>query len=220
MTNIHGASQDRRNEDRRSEDRRSEDRRRRDMLRSNAEHRIKGGTAPSVGNGTLGVDALELLYRRASNPEFAADALKLLHELQTHQVELDLLFEQLQYSEADLAEELAHYRALYDLLPVPCLVVDTGGLIIERNRAAIALFGHRDARQAEHQLYDLLAPSSRAAVTAVMQALETSQSEGSCVAELAGDHGDGKCYTIKVSPGPSDDLILMTLAPSPVASSS
>lgn len=220
MTDIQGVSQDRRSEDRRCEDRRSADRRRRDTLRSSAESRIKGGTAPSVGNGTLGVDALELLYRRASNPEFAADAIKLLHELQTHQVELDLLFEQLQSSESELTEELAHYRALYDLLPVPCLVMNTGGRVVERNRAAIALFGHRDARLAEHQFYDLLAPSSRTTVTAMMEALEASRSEQSCLAELAGDRGNGQYFTLKAVLGPSEALVVMTLLPTPAVPNS
>lgn len=199
MTYIQGVSRDRRSA----------------MLRVNAEQLIECGTAPSAGKGTLGVDALALLYHRASNPDFAVDALKLLHELQTHQVELDLLFEQLQSSESELTEELAYYRALYDLLPVPCLVINFEGRVVERNRAAMALFGHRDECLAEYQLYNLLASSSRTTVRAMMEALEASRSEQSCVAKLAGDCGNAQQFALTAAPGPSEALVVMTLSPIP-----
>ncbi|OZB14247.1 MAG: hypothetical protein B7X58_08195, partial [Marinobacter sp. 34-60-7] len=89
-----------------------------EQLRRNARHLLDQGASPRLRSGTLGVDALQLLYQRASEPESAADALRLLHELQTFQVELDLMYQQLQANEQDLTEELAHYRSLYDLAPV------------------------------------------------------------------------------------------------------
>lgn len=51
------------------------------QLRLNAEALIHAGAArvAEIGGGALGVEALTLLYRRASDPDFAADALKLLH---------------------------------------------------------------------------------------------------------------------------------------------
>jgi len=190
--------------------------RRRSSLRLNAEQLVHSGAAPSASQAVLGVDVLELLYRRASNPEFAPDALKLLHELQTHQVELDLVFDQLMASETELAEQLAHYRALYDEAPVPYLVVDTGGRIVEHNQAAKTLFGHRVESLAEHHLSDLVASSSRAALVTMMQALETSDSEASCVAKLSSDLDDGHYRTLTARPGPSTDLILVALSAAPV----
>lgn len=112
-----------------------------EQLRRDARHLLDHGASPKIRSGTLGVDALQLLYQRASEPESAADALKLLHELQTFQVELDLMYQQLQANEHDLTEELAHYRSLYDQAPVAYLVVDSLGGIIESNRAAVALLG-------------------------------------------------------------------------------
>ena len=52
-----------------------------DRLRSSAEELIAKGGTPVVRGGALSVDALTLLYKRASVPESGADALKLLHEL-------------------------------------------------------------------------------------------------------------------------------------------
>jgi hypothetical protein len=63
------------------------------QLRQKAETRISGGNAPATKGWTLGAASLMLLHRLASNPDTASDALKLLHELQVHQVELDLQHE-------------------------------------------------------------------------------------------------------------------------------
>lgn len=186
------------------------------QLRFEAEALIHDGSAPSLGGGALGVDALELLYRRASNPEFAADALKLLHELQTHQVELDLLFDQIKASENELAEELAHYKALYDLAPAPYLVLDTGGRVVESNRAAEKLFGLGAERLAEHHLNDLLSPASRATVQSMMREVVASKAETSCVAQLSDDLGVDCRLTLEARPGLFSDRIFMVLSPGPI----
>ena len=65
------------------------------QLRQAAEDSLKQGTTPPTKGWSISADALALLYRLASNPDSAGDALKLLHELQAHQVELDLQHEQL-----------------------------------------------------------------------------------------------------------------------------
>lgn len=192
----------------------------RDRLRVNAEELLHQGAAPSAGPGSLSVEALELLYRWASNPEFAPDALKLLHELQTHQVELDLLFDQMQSREIELTDELAHARLCYDLAPVPYLVVGSGGLIVESNQAANTLFGLSAERLTERPLNDFLAPTSRTAVKAMFQALGSSESEVSCVAELSGELGAGGRLALKARLGSSAEHILLVLLPDPVRSGS
>src|SRR5690606_2737816 len=87
-------------------------------LRLDAEARLKEGSAPSAKVWSTGANALSLLYTLASSPASADDALKLLHELQVHQVELDLLHEQVDNTQRELAEELARYKAFYESAPV------------------------------------------------------------------------------------------------------
>lgn len=158
-----------------------------ERLRLTAEALIKEGAAPATRLGNLGGDTLELLYRRASNPEFAPDALKLLHELQTHQVEMDLLYEQLKTNEYEMTDELAHYRTLYELAPVAYLIVTSDGQIIESNEAAGTLFGFLPRHLAGHPVTEFLSLSSRAALTHMIRTLEKPGSRANCVAELPAD---------------------------------
>jgi len=189
-----------------------------DTLRVNAETLLQDGSAPSTGSGSLSVEALELLYRRASDPEFAADALKLLHELQTHQVELDLVFDQMQSSEIELTDALAHYQALYDMAPTPYLIVDAAGLIVESNQAANSLFGLSPEGLTEHNLCDFLVPASRDTVKAMLQQVESSESEQSCVAELSSRAAEGPRLALKAKPGSGPGKLLLVLSTDTVIS--
>lgn len=127
-----------------------------DRLRRSAKDLIDSGSTPPNRGGSLSVDALQLLYQRASTPETAADALRLLHELQTYQVELDLLYEQLQANEQEVAEELAHYKSLYEQAPAGYLVLGKGGEILKSNRAADEIFGQPALPLAGKHLRSLL----------------------------------------------------------------
>ncbi|WP_449285744.1 PAS domain-containing protein [Marinobacter sp. PE14] len=140
-----------------------------DKLRRSAKDLIDHGVAPSSRGGNLGVDALKLLYERASTPESAADALKLLHELQTYQVELDLLYEQLRANEHEINEELAHYKALYEYAPVAYLIVANDGEIIEGNHAAGVLLGQNAPELSGRPLGAFLSPGENVAVDTLLR---------------------------------------------------
>ena len=191
------------------------------QLRLHAEKLIQDGAASvaKTGGGALGVEALELLYRRASDHEFAADGLKLLHELQTHQVELDLLLEQLQASEAELAEELAYYQTLYKLAPMAYLVVSRDGRVIDSNAAAGALLGFAPESSEEQTLTQYLAPPGRTDLASLLETIDVPGSVVTCSAELASYPGFQ--ISIRASLSPCEENIMMVLShcPTPVADS-
>jgi PAS domain S-box-containing protein len=113
---------------------------RRDALRSRAIAHLKGTDAP----GQAQVDAsaaLGVLYDLASSPSTAADALALLHELQVHQVEVDLQDEELRRSRAELEASLNRQVQLYDYAPVGNLALDFNAVLRELNQTGAALLG-------------------------------------------------------------------------------
>ena len=71
----------------------------------------------------------------------SASTAALMHELQVHQLELQLQNEELRQAQAALEVSHARYFDLYDLAPVGYLTVAPGGLITEANLSAAKLLG-------------------------------------------------------------------------------
>ena len=74
----------------------------------------------------------------ALSPEATRD---LLHELQVHQIELQMQNEELRRSQLELDASHSRYFNLYDLAPVGYCSVSEGGLILHANLAAATLLG-------------------------------------------------------------------------------
>ncbi len=156
------------------------------QLRNKAEAHLKAGTASATSHWSMGVDALRLLHRLSSDPESAEDALKLLHELQVHQVELDLQNEEIAANERALVDDLSLYRELYDSAPLGYFLVDPEGLVIQGNLAAAELFGVAQDDLGGQRIDTYLAPENRPLLLGLLQRVAESGTRGSCMAE-AGD---------------------------------
>lgn len=190
------------------------------QLRLDAENRLRQGSAPPTRGWTVGADALTLLYRLASVPGTAADALKLLSELQTYQVELDLQHAQLEADQQELAQTLAHYRALYDFAPVGYLVVGLDGQVLEGNRAGAELLGTQPGGLAGQPVAVFFAQDSRPAVAGLVETLREGGVPGVCCAVASSDRGGGPDpLRITASLAPGGEALLMIVSqcePSPV----
>ncbi|HRQ66572.1 MAG TPA: PAS domain-containing protein, partial [Xanthomonadaceae bacterium] len=140
-------------------------------LRLDAQRQLKAGTAPTMQGWGISVETLALLHRLASSPDGAGDALKLLHELQVHQVELDLQYAQLEANERELDQVLTRYRAMYELAPFAYFVLSPDGTVLEVNLAGASLLGLAREEIAGHPLTRFLASDSHERLAGLLQAL-------------------------------------------------
>lgn len=178
-------------------------------LREDAEGLLRSGSAPPSSGWSVGAEALSLLYRLASNPDTSGDALKFLHELQTHQVELDLQHAQMLASERDLASRLGQSEALFEHAPAACLVLDRGGRIARSNRTANRLLG-QDLEPLQGQLLAArLTEASQAGFTAVL--VEAEAGMGSETIPVQTRQGDR--LGLNVFPVPGSDAVGVMMFP-------
>jgi two-component system cell cycle sensor histidine kinase/response regulator CckA len=70
-----------------------------------------------------------------------ADTQRLVHELQVHQIELEMQNEELQKARNEMEAGLEKYSDLYDFAPVGYLTLDREGTIREANLTAASLLG-------------------------------------------------------------------------------
>lgn len=179
-------------------------------LRLDAETRLRDGIAPRASDRTLNADVLELLYKLASNPDSAPDALKLLHELQVHQVELDLQLNQLESADREISEELTRYRGLFDFAPVGYLILGHDGRIIESNVLGSKLLGVEPEELGGRFADSLLAPESRSSFTGLLKNLRDGGQGGGCTVRSDDSRG-ARRLQLSASMTPSGEGILVAV---------
>ena len=72
-----------------------------------------------------------------------ADQMRLLHELQVHQVELEMQNQVLIEAQTEISRNLAQLTELYDLAPIAYFTLDRNGCITKSNAMARKLIGSR-----------------------------------------------------------------------------
>ena len=87
-------------------------------------------------------DLMRALNSLESDPSSTDELKHLLHELQRHQLELELQNQQIQETQQALEESRSRYADLYDFAPMACFSLDSRACIQDLNLAGAALLGH------------------------------------------------------------------------------
>ncbi|MDP4535346.1 PAS domain-containing protein [Alkalimonas collagenimarina] len=188
-------------------------------LRQQAEQQLKTGSTQLNAVFTASTDALSALFRLSSEANTASDGLKLLHELQTYQVELDLQMEQLQHNESDANHQLACYRQFFDLSPIGCIIINLNGIITDCNAAAAGLFAHLTNDQTGQlcgiSMQSLVTANCQPMLSASLARVQRSQQNATLIVTAvtgSGNSADPCNLRLTISLSPDQKAILLMLA--------
>jgi PAS domain S-box-containing protein len=98
-----------------------------------------------------------------------ADTQRLVHELQVHQIELEMQNEELQKGRAEIEAALEKYSDLYDFAPVGYLTLDREGTIHEANLTSASLLGIERSELVKRRFGLFVATEMRPAFTAFLR---------------------------------------------------
>jgi PAS domain S-box-containing protein len=113
-----------------------------------------------------------------------ADTQRLVHELQVHQIELEMQNDELQHARETLEAALEKYGDLYDFAPVGYLTLDPKGTIQEANLAAASLLGIERGRLVKRRFASCVLPAELPAFNAFLARVFESKAREFCEVTL------------------------------------
>ena len=122
-----------------------------------------------------------------ASPEKETDIKKLLHELQVHQIELEMQNEELRQAYETTEAALRKYTMLFDLAPVGYFLLDPDGTISEINFTGADLLRERRFSLLESNFKLFVSESSRPVFNNFFRKVFTSNSKESCEVLLGHD---------------------------------
>lgn len=120
-----------------------------------------------------------------------------LHELQVHQIELEMQNEELRRTQDELEAARARYFDLYDLAPAGYFTISEKGLVLEVNLAGASLFGEAKRALIDQPFSHFILPEDQDIYYRHRrQLLKTGEPQG-CELRLAGNNG--QCVWVKIN---------------------
>ncbi|MGM0622159.1 MAG: ATP-binding protein, partial [Bacteroidota bacterium] len=140
-----------------------------------------------------------------------SDNLKLIHELELHQLELELQNEELtlEKERAERAEE--KYRELYDFAPSGYMTLNKEGEIIDLNISAVRLLWKKRAHLINSSFGFFVSTDSRAVYNEFLQKVFKNKAKETCELELETSDGSKKYILVNGIISKIDEKCLMTL---------
>src|ERR1043166_1174717 len=126
---------------------------------------------------------------KAGSRKASADTVRTLHELEVHQIELEMQNAELQKVRDALEAALANYTDLYDFAPVGYFSLDESGVILEANLMGAAWLGVERSRLINRRFSLFVNPSGRLAFMAFLKKVFSGPGDQDCEALLVKENG-------------------------------
>lgn len=140
--------------------------------------------------------ALVARRKGAQAPESLAAATRIRHELEVHQIELEMQNAELRRARDEIEEALEAYTDLYDLSPAGYFSLDEAGVILEGNLTGAALLGVARSLLAGRSLGKFVVPASQPTFSAFLRRVFEKPERQSCELSLRG--AGGNCAWVDV----------------------
>ena len=125
-----------------------------------------------------------------ASPQGVQDIESLLHELQVHQIELELQNEELRRTQKDLTDSREQYADLYDFAPVGYFTFDRHGLIVQANLTGAGLLGVERTRRVKGSFTSFLQPGAVPAFRAHLREVFRTKDHQTCELECRTGSGE------------------------------
>ncbi|MBN2637424.1 MAG: hypothetical protein JXR61_14210 [Prolixibacteraceae bacterium] len=143
-------------------------------------------------------EAERLLNEKHRNKDEAlrkADVNKLVHELQVHQIELEMQNEELRQAYDTMEKALKKYVMIFELSPVGYLTLDADGTICELNFTAAEMLNEKRFSLLNSNFKLFISEKSRPVFNNFFKKVYTSQAKESCQVILGYDTTElGRVY--------------------------
>jgi PAS domain S-box-containing protein len=117
------------------------------------------------------------------------DTARMLHELEVHQIELEMQNDELDKARNELELALVKCTDLYDFDPVGYFSLDESGMILETNATSAALLGVERSRLINRRLLMFISPTSRSVFLGFLKKVLTEPKPQACEALLLKETG-------------------------------
>ena len=120
------------------------------------------------------------MLKKSSVTDANADTQRLIHELEVHQIELEMQNEELLQAKAELESTLSIYAELYAFASLGYFTLTRDGTIRRANLTAVKLMGVGLSELIQRRFAVFFSPESRIIFSAFLERVFTSRNKESC----------------------------------------
>jgi PAS domain-containing protein len=132
-------------------------------------------------------ELLKEKQKKVNIPAIEADAKKLLHELQVHQIELEMQNEELHQANETAETALKKYTMMYDFAPMGYFTLDSDGSICDLNFTGAELLGEKRFALVNSNFKLFVSEDSKPVFNKFFSKVYTSNAKESCELMLGYD---------------------------------